>query len=142
MSALPPHDRELENVQDGPHLQEGRRIDPRNWRPIALGNTFKTHERLDRACSSGHEICVAFLDFTDAYESIPHQALLHGLQTVSAGRHFVDIIPDLCINCTRIVAAEDIVAPIPILAGIRQGSPFSGLLFELVVDAAIHDIQG
>lgn len=99
-------------------------------------------ERLEKACSSGHEIWVAFLDFTDAYGFITSQALLHALQTVSAGSHFVDIIPDLCINCTRIVAAEGITTPISILAGIRQGCPLSGLLFELVVDAAIRDIQG
>lgn len=104
--------------------------------------SYVLQERLDKACSSGHEICVAFLNFTDAYGSIPHQALLHALRRVRAGSHFVDIIPDLYINCTRIAAAEGITTPIPILAGIRQGCPLSGLLSELVADAVIHDIQG
>ncbi|XP_075557743.1 uncharacterized protein LOC142589918 [Dermacentor variabilis] len=97
-------------------------------------HNFVLQERLDKAHSGDGDVCVAFLDFTNAYGSIPHQALLYALRRAGTGNRFVDLIADLYTDSrTRIVA---------ILAAIRQGCPLSGLLFNLVVDPIIPDIQG
>lgn len=106
-------------------------------------HNFVLQERLNKARSGGEDACVAFLDFTNAYGSIPHQALLDAHRGAGAGNRFVDLITDLYTdNCTMIVAADVITAPIPILAGIHQGCPLNGLLFNLVIDPIIRDIQG
>nr|XP_037275864.1 uncharacterized protein LOC119168570 [Rhipicephalus microplus] len=45
-------------------------------------------------------------------------------------------------NITCILAAEGTTEPIPILAGLRQGCPLSGILFNLVIDPVIRAVQG
>ncbi|KAL1415296.1 hypothetical protein MTO96_029567 [Rhipicephalus appendiculatus] len=133
---------------------------PSNWRPIALGCTaaklyakclaarlqawiLEFERRFDIARSGGPDFCAALLDFTNAYGSVPHPALLDALRGAGAGSVFVDLIKDLYTdNSTCILAAEGSTEPIPILAGLRQGCPLSGLLFNLVVDPIIRAVQG
>lgn len=99
--------------------------------------------RLDAARTGGADLCAALLDFTNAYGSVTHQALLAALRGAGAGDHFTDLIGDLYTNNrTCIIAAEGTTQPIPIQAGLRQGCPLSGLLFNLVVDPIIRDVQG
>lgn len=99
--------------------------------------------RLDAARSGGPDLCAAMLDFTNAYGSVTHPALLAALRGAGAGDIFTDLIGDLYTgNRTCIIAAEGVSEPIQILAGLRQGCPLSGLLFNLVVDPIIRDVQG
>ncbi|XP_072140745.1 uncharacterized protein [Dermacentor andersoni] len=126
-------------------FKKGDVTDPRNWRPIALGNTaaklyakclagrlqdwLKEHyvlshcqkgflphdgvfehnyviqDRLDEARDGHENICVAFLDFSNAYGSVPHQALLDALRETGARDRFIELVADLS-NSTRIVAAD------------------------------------
>ncbi|KAL1415255.1 hypothetical protein MTO96_029525 [Rhipicephalus appendiculatus] len=99
--------------------------------------------RLDAARSGGPDLCAALLDFTNAYGSVPHQALLDALRGSGAGGVFTDLIADLYRgNRTIIVAAEGSSEPVSISAGLCQGCPLSGLLFNLVVDPVIRGVQG
>ncbi|KAL1415258.1 hypothetical protein MTO96_029528 [Rhipicephalus appendiculatus] len=82
--------------------------------------------RFDAARSGGPDLCAALLDFTNAYGSVPHGALLDALR--GAGDLFTDLIADLYRdNRTVIVAAEGTTEPVAIAAGLRQGCPLSGL---------------
>ncbi|KAL1476219.1 hypothetical protein MTO96_036674 [Rhipicephalus appendiculatus] len=73
----------------------------------------------------------------------PHMALLDALRGAGAGDVFTSLIQDLyAANRTEIIAAEGLTDPIPIEAGLRQGCPLSGLLFNMVVDPVIRAVQG
>lgn len=99
--------------------------------------------RFDIARSGGPDLCAAFLDFTNAYGSVPRRALLDALRGSGAGELFTSLIKDLYRdNSTVIVADEGSTTPIPILAGLRQGCPLSGLFFNLVIDPVIRNVQG
>ncbi|KAL1415327.1 hypothetical protein MTO96_029598 [Rhipicephalus appendiculatus] len=82
------------------------------------------------------------LDFTNACGSVPHRALLDALRGSGAGDVFTALIADLYRdNQTVLIAAEGVSEPVSIAAGLRQGCPLSGLLFNLVVDPVIRRVQ-
>ncbi|KAL1475347.1 hypothetical protein MTO96_037363 [Rhipicephalus appendiculatus] len=104
---------------------------------------FVLQWRLDAARSGGPDLCATMLDFTNAYGSIPHVALLDALHGAGAGDVSTALIQDLySSNRTEIIAAEGLTDPIPIEAGLRQGCPLSSLLFNMVVDPVIRAVQG
>lgn len=105
-------------------------------------HNFVLQERLDAARTSGGELCVAFLDFANAFGSVAHNALVDAVRGVGAGEAFSEIVGDLYrANTTSIIGETGMTEPIPISAGIRQGCPLSGLLFNLVVDPVIRAVQ-
>nr|XP_037289623.1 uncharacterized protein LOC119183546 [Rhipicephalus microplus] len=146
--------------------KKGDREDPTNWRPIALGRTIAKlyagclttrlqrwlgdHAVLSR-CQKG------FLPYDGVFE---HNFVLQGrlddartkggelpslrLSAAPAqGETFAEIVEELYrANTTCVVAAAGTTEPIPIRAGLRQGCPLSGLLFNLVVDPVIRAVQG
>ncbi|KAH7973292.1 hypothetical protein HPB52_023357 [Rhipicephalus sanguineus] len=105
--------------------------------------------RLDRARSGGPDLCVAMLDLTNAYGSVSHKALLDALSGGDAGDLFTALITDRLSledlytgNSTCLIATDGVSEPVPIRAGLGQACPLSGLLFNLVVDAIVFDVQG
>ncbi|XP_070385103.1 uncharacterized protein [Dermacentor albipictus] len=106
-------------------------------------HNFVLQGRLDDARTGGGELCVGFLDFANAFGSVAHQALVDAVRGAGAGEAFASIVEDLYrANTTCVVAAAGITEAITIGAGLRQGCPLSGLLFNLVVDPVIRAVQG
>ncbi|KAL1475335.1 hypothetical protein MTO96_037351 [Rhipicephalus appendiculatus] len=70
-------------------------------------------ERLDAARAGSGDLCVAFLDFANAFRSVSHNALIDSLR-----------------------------GAVTTSASIRKGCPLSGLLFNLVLDPVIRAVQG
>lgn len=106
-------------------------------------HNFVLQERLDAARTSGGDLCVAFLDFANAFGSVAHNALVEAARSAGAGDTFSEIIRDLYrSNTTSILVEEGLTAPIHLAAGIRQGCPLSGLLFNLVIDPVVRAVQG
>ncbi|XP_037501546.1 uncharacterized protein LOC119375441 [Rhipicephalus sanguineus] len=84
------------------------------------------------------DLCAALLDFTNAYGSVPHQALLDALRGSGAGDVFTDLIADLCRDRRRRGGHR---------AGAHTGRSTPGLppewaTLQPVVDPIIHDVQG
>lgn len=86
---------------------------------------------------------MAFLDFANAFGSVPHNALNDAVRRAGLGEAFGAIIKDLYTdNTTVVMAADGPTQPIKIASWIRQGCPLSGPLFNLVVDPGIKAVQG
>ncbi|XP_049527461.1 uncharacterized protein LOC125947135 [Dermacentor silvarum] len=106
-------------------------------------HNFVLQERLDAARAGGGQLCAAFLDFANAFGSVPHNALIDALHGAGAGADFCAVVADLYRdNKTSIIAEAGTTSPIEISAGIRQGCPLSGLLFNLVLDPVVRALQG
>ncbi|XP_075741321.1 uncharacterized protein LOC142790228 [Rhipicephalus microplus] len=106
-------------------------------------HNFVLQGRLDDARTKGGELCVGFLDYANAFGSVAHQALVEAVRGAGARETFAEIVKELYrANTTCFVAAAGTTEPIPIRAGLRQGCPLSGLLFNLVVDPVIRAVQG
>ncbi|KAL1476202.1 hypothetical protein MTO96_018718 [Rhipicephalus appendiculatus] len=58
-------------------------------------HNFVLQERLDAARAGGGDLCVAFLDFANAFGSVPHNALIDSLRGAGAGEDFCAIVADL-----------------------------------------------
>lgn len=88
----------------------------------------------------GTDVYVVFLDFANAFGSVPHNALIDAVLGAGAGDHFGDIVNELY-NTTAVVGGDGATEPIRIDSGIRKECPLSGLLFNLVVDPIIRAVQ-
>lgn len=90
---------------------------------------------LERTKRKKTELCVAWLDTENAFGSIPHSALTTALRRAGTDEAFVEIVTDLYTGCSATVkSTHGVTAPIVIEAGVRQGCPLSGLLFNLAID--------
>ncbi|KAK8770417.1 hypothetical protein V5799_013119 [Amblyomma americanum] len=106
-------------------------------------HNFVLQERLDAARAGRGELCVAFLDIANAFGSVAHNAIVDALRGAGAGDDFCAIVADLyCDNTTRIVAKDGATQSIDISAGILQGCPLSGLLFNLIIDPVLREVPG
>ncbi|KAF8778867.1 Retrovirus-related Pol polyprotein type-2 like protein [Argiope bruennichi] len=69
--------------------------------------------------------------------------IFEALEAVGTGPLFVDIIRDLYRGSrTKILSDGGVTSDIPILSGVKQGCPISGLLFNICIDPVIRSIQG
>ncbi|GBN32992.1 Retrovirus-related Pol polyprotein from type-1 retrotransposable element R2 [Araneus ventricosus] len=106
-------------------------------------HNFVLQQRLLLARSRGKEICIAWLDVTNAFGAIPHGAIFEALAAINTGSVFIDIIKDIyCDSATKILTNEGPTNEIPLLSGVKQGCPISGLLFDICIDPIVRTLQG
>ncbi|KAF8797215.1 Retrovirus-related Pol polyprotein type-1 like protein [Argiope bruennichi] len=100
-------------------------------------------QRLDSARKGIKDLCIAWLDVTNAFGALPHQAIFEALKAAGVGPVFTNLVKDIYLeSTTKILGNGGISSDINILSGVKQGCPVSGLLFDLCVDPAIRHIQG
>ncbi|GIY62502.1 retrovirus-related Pol polyprotein from type-1 retrotransposable element R2 [Caerostris darwini] len=108
-----------------------------------LEHNFILQRRIEKAKSSKSHLCVAFLDVSNAFGSLPHSAIRDCLAGIGVGDAFLNLVMDAYSNCfTSILTNDTRTDPIPISCGVKQGCPLSGLLFNLCIDPVLRTIQG
>lgn len=104
---------------------------------------FVLQQRIDEARCGRLDTCIAFLDFANAFGSVPHNALTDAVLGAGTGDIFADIIREIYTdNSTIVISGSGATEPIPIKSGIRQRCPLSGLLFHIAIDPIIRAVQG
>lgn len=107
-----------------------------------MEHNFMLNSLMREARKNRSELCVAWLDLTNAFGSIPHSAITRALECAGAGHAFVEIIKNLYSdNTTTIITEDGPTESIPIRSGIKQGCPISGLLFNLAIDPVVRALQ-
>ena len=109
-----------------------------------LEHNFVREEHINRVQKTPRaELCIAWLDFANAFPSVSQEALLEGLSKTGVGTSLVSIVKDLFDGATTQVRTDEgYTAEIQVKRGIKQGDPISGLLFNIAIDAIIRKVQG
>ncbi|GIY31140.1 retrovirus-related Pol polyprotein from type-1 retrotransposable element R2 [Caerostris darwini] len=108
-----------------------------------LEHNFVLQRRIEKARSSRSHLCIAFLDVSNAFGSLPHSAIRDCLAALGVGDTFLRLVMDAYTNCSTTILTNDTrTDPITINCGVKQGCPLSGLLFNLCVDPVLRAIQG
>ncbi|GIX97741.1 retrovirus-related Pol polyprotein from type-1 retrotransposable element R2 [Caerostris darwini] len=108
-----------------------------------MEHNFVLQRRMEKARASRSNLCLAFLDISNAFGSLPHSAIRDCLAAIGVGQTFLDLVVEAYSHCTTSILTNDAcTASIPIKCGVKQGCPLSGLIFNLCIDPVIRAIQG
>ncbi|GIY62518.1 retrovirus-related Pol polyprotein from type-2 retrotransposable element R2DM [Caerostris darwini] len=108
-----------------------------------LEHNFVLQRRIEKARSSRSHLCIAFLDVSNAFGSLPHSAIRDCLAALGVGDTFLRLVMDAYSSCSTTILTNDTSTdPVMINCGVKQGCPLSGLLFNRAIqgDAPDHRI--
>ncbi|GBN25199.1 Retrovirus-related Pol polyprotein from type-1 retrotransposable element R2 [Araneus ventricosus] len=108
-----------------------------------MEHNFSLQYRKIKARKTKKDLCITWLDVSNAFGDIPHSAILDALNAAKTGDAFRDLITDFYTDCTtQILAQNTRTEEIGIRRGVKQGCPLSGILFNLTIDPSLRRIQG
>ncbi|GFU59198.1 retrovirus-related Pol polyprotein from type-2 retrotransposable element R2DM [Trichonephila clavipes] len=85
---------------------------------------------------------VAWLDISNAFGSVPRQAIMDALVAAGADQDFITLIANIYENTTtQVLTDEGPTPPISLKSGVKQGCPLSGILFNMAIDHVLRSIQ-
>ena len=87
-------------------------------------------------------VSVAFLDLSNAFGSLPFSTIFDSLEWAGLSGVAIDRIRQLYDGCyTEIRSSTGFTAPIPILAGVKQGCPLSPIIFNIAAEIMIRSVR-
>jgi hypothetical protein len=97
----------------------------------------------NKARTESGEFIATWLDFSNAFGSVPQEAIFEGLHKIKAGNKCIKLIKNIYRNnTTKVLTNTQPTDDINIESGTKQGCPISGLLFNIAIDPIIRNVQG
>lgn len=76
-----------------------------------------------------------FLDFRDAFGTLPHNVMLHALKEVNLPQTYIDIIANVYKTFyIQVICGQTLTDPIPLEIGIKTSCPWSAVNFILAIN--------
>ena len=90
---------------------------------------------IHKQTTQNKKLYCCFVDFTKAFDSIPHDKLWNRLTSMGVNTKIINILKSMYSKCSASVSTPNGLSdPFPILCGVRQGCALSPLLFSLHVN--------
>ena len=92
------------------------------------------HELIWDARERSRSIFVVFLDLAKAFDTVHHDLVTRALRRQGCPEHFIEVVKDLSNGTSD-------TGEIEIRNGVKQGCPLSPLLFNLVMDELVDELD-
>nr|VZI18958.1 unnamed protein product [Spirometra erinaceieuropaei] len=107
-----------------------------------LTNLLYCLEQWTRAIDEGNVVHVAYIDFKKAFDSVPHQRLLHKLSRIGVRGKLLKWIENFLVGRSQTVRlGGQHSAEVTVTSGIPQGSVLGPILFLIYIDDCIHGLD-
>ncbi|OMJ10859.1 LINE-1 retrotransposable element ORF2 protein [Smittium culicis] len=84
---------------------------------------------------------ICFVDYSKAYDRVPHMTLIHKLRYIGIGGKILNVINGMYYDPKIAVRIDDDISePSEYHCGVRQGCPDSPILFDLYINDIFSDI--
>ncbi|OMJ16070.1 Transposon TX1 uncharacterized [Smittium culicis] len=114
----------------------------RNFEECA-GQATTLYEIVRRRKILNKETWLCYIDYSKAYDRVPHMALLHKLRSVVIGGKLLNMIKGMY-DAPKIVvrAGNKVTYPSEYLCGVHHGCPVSPILFDFYINDLFKSVRG
>ena len=89
------------------------------------------------------EVDIVFLDLAKAFDTVPHDSIRRALSRHGVHSRITSMVSEMYVGATTTVASgRECTAAISINSGVKQGCPLSPVLFNLIMDELVTEVDG
>ena len=106
-----------------------------------VDHIFTLREIISRTNEYHLPLCLAFIDFEKAFDSISHSALFSALKEQGIEQDYIEILHNIYKTSTAFVSVVEETHEFPIEKGVKQGDSISPKLFSAVLEKAMSKLN-